>query len=81
MERKAVETLQGVGDTTAEHWQMGSLALHYRRPMTLGEAMQLPAPVRTTPAENRRVWARLYALEAAGLVRASDVEETAPSVS
>lgn len=75
-ERKAIELLDGCGDTTAEHWQIGSVALHYRRPMTLAEAMQLPPPVRSTPAENRRAWARMGALEAAGLVRESDVEET-----
>ena len=75
-ERKAIELLEGVGDTTAEHWQLGSLALHYRRPLMLGEAFRLPPPVRTTPAENRVAWARLYALEALGRVRESDVEET-----
>jgi hypothetical protein len=80
VERKAVEILAGVGDTSAEHWQLGSLALHYRRPMTLAEALELPPPVRTTAAENRRAWARLYALEAAGLVRESDVEETTRTI-
>lgn len=80
VERKAVEILAGVGDTSAEHWQLGSLALHYRRPMTLAEALKLPPPVRTTPAENRRAWARLYALEVAGLVRESDVEETTRTI-
>lgn len=81
VERKALENLNGVGDTSAEHWQMGSVALHYRRPMTLGEAMKLPPPARTTPAENRRALARLYALEAAGIVRGSDVEETTRTTS
>jgi hypothetical protein len=76
VEQKAVEILAGVGDTSAEHWQLGSNALHYRRPMTLVEALGLPPPVRTTPAEKRRAWARLDALEAVGLVRESDVEET-----
>lgn len=71
-----VEILDGVGDTSAEHWQLGSNALHYRRPMTRAEAMALPPPVRTTPAENRRAWARLYALEAAGVIRDGDVEPT-----
>jgi hypothetical protein len=75
-ERKAIEMLDGVGDASAEHWQLGSLALHYRRPLRLSEALGLPPPVRTTPAENRRAWTRLYALEAAGIVRESDVEET-----
>jgi hypothetical protein len=76
VERKAIENLEGVGDMSAEHWQMGSLALHYRRPMTVAEAMKLPPPVRTTPAENRAAWARLYALETIGLIRGEDVEET-----
>ena len=44
--------------------------------MTLVEALGLPPPVRTTPAEKRRAWARADALEAVGLVRESDVEET-----
>ena len=68
--------LAGVGDTEYEHWQLGSVALHYRRPMTLAEALALPPPVRITPAETRRARARLAALEAAGLVRDSDFAET-----
>lgn len=76
VERKILDVLQGVGDTSAEHWQLGSAALHYRRPMTIREALKLPPPSRTTPAENQAAWARLYALEALGRVRESDVEET-----
>jgi len=68
--------LSGVGDTSAEHWQIGSVGLHYRRPMTLSEAMKLPPPVRTTPAESRQAISRLYAMMAAGLIRDADVEET-----
>lgn len=77
-EHKLRENLKGVGDLSAEHWQIGSIALHYRRPLTLTEAMSLPPPVRTTAAENQRAWARVYALEARGVVRESDVEETEP---
>lgn len=76
VERKILEILAGVGDTSAEHWQLGSQALHYRRPMTLAEALKLPPPVRTTAAENRRVWAQLYAAQVDGSVRPSDIEPT-----
>lgn len=80
VERKAIEILDGVGDTSAEHWMLGSLALHFRRPMTLAEAVKLPPPARTTPAENRRVWARMDALEAAGVVNSADFEEPGRTV-
>ena len=76
VQRKAVELLSGVGDLSAEHWQQGSLALHYRRPMTLKEALALPPPVRTTAEENRRAWAQMYAVAATGLVNQDDFEET-----
>jgi hypothetical protein len=76
VERKAIDNLSSVGDTSAEHWEMGSVALHYRRPLTLAEALKLPPPVRTTPEENRLTQLRLYALKKAGLLRESDIEET-----
>jgi hypothetical protein len=76
IERKALEILRGVGDTSAEHWQMGSLALHYRRPMTLAEALRLSDPIPLTPAEKRRVTQRMYALEAAGVINEADIQET-----
>jgi hypothetical protein len=78
-ERKALALLDNVGDASTEHWQIGSVALHYRRPMTIAEALRLPPPVRTTPEENRVAWAQLYALEALGRIRESDVEETTRS--
>lgn len=81
VERKLISNLDGVGDRSAEHWQLGSRALHYRRPMTIAEAMSLPAPTRTTPAENALAHARMAALEAAGLIRESDVEETTRTTS
>lgn len=75
MELKAREALKGVGDTAEEHWQQGSLALHYRRPMTLEEAMKLPPPVKISPAY--RVWANAQsaALEARGIINPQEMQE------
>jgi hypothetical protein len=78
VERKAVEMLDGVGDTTQAHWQQGSLALHLRRPMTMAEALQLPPPVRTSPDYNRRVQALRLALVAQGVLSDADVVEIHP---
>ena len=53
VERKALEILKGVGDTSAEHWQLGTVGLHYRRPMTLAEAMRatMSVPIIFPPVE------------------------------
>jgi hypothetical protein len=48
--------LKGVGDYTADHWQTGHLAIHYRRAMTLAEALRLPTAHHMTEAEKRAVW-------------------------
>jgi hypothetical protein len=68
--------LEGVGDTSAEHWQLGTRALHYRRPMTVAEGLRLPAPSRPSPAFVQRARARRDALLALGIIRESDVQET-----
>ena len=75
VERKAVEMLVGVGDTGVHHWQQGTVALHYRRPMTTGEALLLPAPQRTTPEYNARVRALREALVASGVIDPRDIKD------
>jgi hypothetical protein len=75
VEKKVIEMVNGVGDTTAHHWQQGSLALHYRRPMTAKEALSLPAPVRTSPEYNAQVQALRIALVASGVIVPSEIRD------
>lgn len=68
VEAKCLDMVKGVGEQTGEeHWQIGDVALHYRRPMTTGEMLRLPTARRLTDEEKVKAWRNRARAEASGL--------------
>lgn len=58
---------------------MGSIGLHYRRPMTMAEALKLPAAKRATMQHVALARAQYAILKATGRLHEDDVQDTEPT--